>query len=143
MKRCAKCKKIKPFSDFLRAAKSSDGYYWSCKACNKDIRKLAEQRRSQRGRKYAPNVLRNMHLKKYGLTVDSFNEMLRKQDGKCAICKTDKPGGRYKVFMVDHCHETGKVRGLLCHICNVRLAAAGDNLENVMRLVRYLQRDGV
>ena len=58
---------------------------------------------------------------RYGITVDDFDRMLRDQDGKCAICGTTEPGGRRGVFAVDHDHQTGRVRGLLCFPCNRRL----------------------
>lgn len=60
---------------------------------------------------------------RYGITRATYDEMLAQQDGKCGICRADTPGnGRgNRYFDVDHCHETGKVRGLLCRQCNVLL----------------------
>lgn len=59
--------------------------------------------------------------KKYGLTVERYNEMLAAQGGACAICKSTKAGSKGQMFAVDHCHDSGRVRGLLCIACNSRL----------------------
>ena len=53
----------------------------------------------------------------YGMTLEDYDDLLKAQNFKCAICFTDKPTGKWKVFTVDHCHKTGKVRGLLCNEC--------------------------
>ena len=67
------------------------------------------------GGQYARWGRKHILKKLYGLTLESFDEMLKAQGGVCAICKqTDKTGK----FLVDHDHETGKVRGLLCRRCN-------------------------
>ena len=58
--------------------------------------------------------------KLYGITIDKYYEMLEQQNGLCGICKLDKCSTG-KNFCIDHDHETGKVRGLLCYSCNVRL----------------------
>jgi hypothetical protein len=62
------------------------------------------------------------YRKLYGIGVQQYDQMLTMQGGRCAICgtnKTDpKPNGRFRFFSVDHCHETNKVRGLLCLACN-------------------------
>lgn len=60
-------------------------------------------------------ISRKSDLKQYGLTLDSYTEMLQKQDSRCAICKEQK------TLVIDHCHKTGKVRGLLCIGCNTGL----------------------
>src|SRR5262245_24246278 len=59
---------------------------------------------------------------RYGITLADYDRMLSEQDGKCKICKSDKAGKTGQCFAVDHCHSTGKVRGLLCIDCNGRLA---------------------
>lgn len=59
----------------------------------------------------------NYLLKRYGITEDQYNELLRKQEGRCAVCGRD--GGKFKTKLaVDHDHKTGHVRGLLCKYCN-------------------------
>lgn len=73
---------------------------------------------------------------RYGITLNDFEALLAAQGGGCAICsiKFDDNAN------VDHCHETGRVRGLLCSACNTAIGRLGDNLDGVMRAVRYLER---
>ena len=81
-------------------------------------------------------------LRRHGLTSKQYADMLTAQDGKCAICKTDEPGGRkhHRHLYVDHCHTTGKVRGLLCNRCNVGLSRFRDD-SNLLRLaIAYLRK---
>lgn len=69
-------------------------------------------------------IWRKSHYKTtYGITVAEFDAMFAAQCGRCAICASDKPGGRWKRFAVDHCHNSNKVRGLLCTKCNTNLGA--------------------
>lgn len=77
--------------------------------------------------------------KRYGITPEEFDEMLAGQNGACAICETTEPEGRYGVFAVDHDHQTGKVRGILCSKCNSALGQMGDNEEGVLKFLHYLQ----
>ena len=58
---------------------------------------------------------------RYGITLQDYDRILSEQGGKCAICKSDKAGNKGQCFAVDHCHDTGKVRGLLCAGCNIRI----------------------
>lgn len=95
----------------------------------------------QKEKKTTPEANRKNALKtKYGLTESQFERMLADQNGACAICKTESPGGRHGTFHVDHCHDTGKVRGVLCHSCNVTLGRVGDSIDGVMRYLNYLER---
>jgi hypothetical protein len=68
--------------------------------------------------------------------------MLDKQNGCCANagCKTTSPGapGRSR-FYIDHCHKTNKIRGLLCHHCNLALGHVDDNIEKLKGLISYLE----
>lgn len=83
---------------------------------------------------------KDAHLKnKYGLTRTQFNEMLAAQGGCCAICGTTKPGGR-GTFHVDHCHNTGNIRSLLCNRCNNGLGHFNDNPELLEFAANYLRR---
>lgn len=68
---------------------------------------------------------RVQQLRQYGLTCDQYDAMFAEQDGLCAICGQPERAlerGRIRKLAVDHDHETGRVRGLLCYSCNVRLA---------------------
>jgi len=78
---------------------------------------------------------REFHLKKkYGIGMQEYHAMHAAQGGRCAICAADKTGGRGgpSLFHVDHCHATGKVRGLLCNACN-RMIGLGKDDPAVLR----------
>lgn len=79
------------------------------------------------------------HLRgKFGITLADYNEMLEQQEGLCAICRQPPRGQRRLV--VDHCHETGKVRQLLCHPCNSGMGLLQDNPELLAKAIQYLER---
>jgi Recombination endonuclease VII len=78
------------------------------------------------------------HLKrKYGLTIRQYDDLLHAQKGRCAICGTDKPG-HYRRFVVDHCHESGGVRGLLCERCNTGLGYYNHEPQLLSKAAAYL-----
>lgn len=81
-------------------------------------------------------------MKKYGLTDADYKALFDRQGGLCALCGTDRPGGRFKVLHVDHCHETGRVRGLLCHRCNVALGTLGDTPKSIAAALEYVEGKG-
>lgn len=71
----------------------------------------------------------------YGLSLEDYDAMLARQHGACAICKKKSD----KTLCVDHCHSTGKVRGLLCHKCNSALAFCNDDPSHFLAAIAYLQ----
>lgn len=75
--------------------------------------------------------------KKYGLTQERFDEMLRAQSGKCAI--GGEPFSKSLTPVVDHCHATGKVRGLLCKNCNTGIGMLKDRPENFIAAFNYIE----
>jgi hypothetical protein len=76
---------------------------------------------------------------KYGISLESYTKMLENQQGCCSICKT--PQVNLKITLaVDHCHSTGKVRGLLCRNCNLMIGFAKDNKELLSSAIRYLEK---
>lgn len=83
-----------------------------------------------------PEKKKNTALKtKFGITLDYYNELLNKQNGVCAICfKTDK-----RSLAVDHCHKTGRIRGLLCGKCNKALGLLNDDLATIEKIKDYLK----
>lgn len=73
----------------------------------------------------------------YGVTMDYYNQKLEEQGGVCVICKIS-PDSEKKRFHIDHCHTTGKVRGILCSNCNTALGSFRDNVESLNRAIEYL-----
>ena len=76
----------------------------------------------------------------YGMSLEEYNTLLESQQGCCAVCGTIEPGHNHRHFCVDHNHETGSVRGLLCHYCNRGLGFLGDSMKRVESLLAYLSR---
>jgi len=78
-------------------------------------------------------------VRKFGISVDEYETMLKVQHGVCAICGVDSNKSR-KHFAVDHDHETGKVRGLLCSCCNAGIGFFHENPEICLKARKYLRR---
>lgn len=76
----------------------------------------------------------------YGMTVADYDSLLLKQDGRCAICLTDKPSGKNGRLVVDHCHTTGNIRGLLCMKCNFMIGYASENSDTLKQGAAYIER---
>ena len=161
MKRCSKCGVEQPLDNFYRDAGCKDGIRPDCKACfaarakaryaktrERDIARVKawqQQNRerhlaSQRARHQRPDVKRrerDAHLRRsYGMTIDQYEEQLARQGGVCAICK--KPPRPDISLHVDHDHETGRIRGLICFGCNNILGSVGDEPARLIALVNYL-----
>ena len=116
-KMCSKCGQSKPRDQFAKNRSRRDGLAHYCKVCDK---KRYGEFKQKHPDKYKASQ-RKWHLwRTYGMTVHEFETLLEAQGGGCAICGTREPGGR-GTFCVDHEHETGEIRGLLCHECNTRL----------------------
>lgn len=87
-----------------------------------------------RKRSTTPSEKREQNLSsRYGLTTAQYEEILAKQGDKCALC-----GGQMARPVVDHCHQTGAVRGILCHPCNIKLPVVED-MGWVMLAWAYLE----
>lgn len=85
------------------------------------------------------NAFRDRQLRKdYGITLTEYESMLRLQHMKCAICRKESCASG-KNFAVDHNHKTGKVRGLLCMLCNNSLGGFRDNVRLLKRAIKYLE----
>ena len=87
---------------------------------------------------------KNSKLKRaYGITFDEYEELLSKQNKKCAICGIDNNGkyrNKPRAFAVDHCHTTGKIRGLLCSDCNTGIGLLKDNINFLQSAINYLNK---
>lgn len=96
-------------------------------------------RRAKRG----PDFYREANLKRaYGITQSDYERILAGQGGGCAICGNTKPNGRSRKYLhVDHCHDTGAVRGILCATCNSGLGSFSDNIGKLEKAVLYLKRN--
>lgn len=133
---CTVCKEEKPFSQFYNRKLSSDGKFYRCKTCdNKAHNKYREKHKERFNKLNRNRVLKN----KYGIDQEDYDVMLKEQDYVCAICG----GGQinnYVNFSVDHCHNTGKVRGLLCQTCNQGLGLFKENIITIQNAIKYLEK---
>lgn len=79
----------------------------------------------------------------YGITYSDYTRMLKEQDHKCSICRGEgfvMDASKHKLkLVVDHCHSSGKVRGLLCHNCNRALGLFQDSMSSLTRAIEYLK----
>jgi hypothetical protein len=131
MKQCTKCKEIKGSQDFKRSKRLKSGLDSWCKVCHYAQRTLnyKQYRVTEKKRE----------VKKYGITYETYLEMLAQQQHKCAIC--EKPEGYDKRKLhIDHCHVTGKVRQLLCSHCNTVLGKIHESFDMLDKIKAYLIR---
>jgi Autographiviridae endonuclease VII len=145
VKKCSKCGLEKSLVDFSKDKHTRDGKRGSCRDCNsqywKAWRAANKEIHQKRARDWAiqnPKKRRrsgkNCELKKlYGISLVQYEQMIEQQGGKCKICDSLMP-----IPCVDHCHETGKIRGLLCPRCNGGLGQFGDSRTLLYRAAGYL-----
>ena len=141
-KRCSKCREFKPIDSFYRDNRRN-GLCSECKSCY-DRRVLEYKRKhpekhraAQKKYKLSIQVVRRIEnkrlLKKYGISLEQFWKMLCEQQGRCAVCLSPSN------LQVDHDHNSGVVRGLLCLNCNRAAGLLDDNPELMEALARYLR----
>lgn len=132
MKRCPKCGETKPLSEFYALRAGWVGPY--CKPCTKaDVQRWQRENPEKHYRKQRRSDLK----RRYGLSESDYDKMLAAQDGRCPICGVIL--GEVQVA-VDHNHETGQVRGVLCHRCNRTLGLFGDDPGRLRRAAAYLRK---
>lgn len=109
--------------------------------CRKLLSDTKKQWRASGGG--SPSKNRNSMLKwSYGITQEDYDAMVIAQGDRCAICGTIEKGGNSKKYWhVDHNHETGRVRGLLCHRCNVAIGFMKENQDTLYMAQVYLLQD--
>ncbi len=131
LKRCPECGETKDRSEFTRNAQSSDGLSVYCRACRTAMKRAAylANRDEMRLRKRA---------QQFGITVDRLKELIKDQDNGCAICGRQCSTG--KALALDHDHETGAFRGLLCASCNRALGYLQDSPGVVRAALAYLEK---
>lgn len=156
---CTGCNQEKPLDSqhFTKDKYDPTGFTYKCKVCRakahkewalknpEKIKEINFKSRDKRKQFYSSpeGVIssRKAHLKrKYGITLDEFNKMLKKQDGKCAICGGTETRDKHKVMAVDHDHKTGKIRQLLCFKCNSALGNFNDDIQVLKKAIKYLKK---
>lgn len=136
-KKCKRCLKNKNITQYYVAyfIKNKPIYAASCKVCqNKQSLNWAKNNKESR---------KSILLKSlYGISLKEYYNLLKNQNNKCAICLTAENNKTKKYFDVDHCHKTGKVRGLLCQSCNSALGKFKDNVKILKKAITYLEKNG-
>lgn len=124
---CRTCQTEKPATDFYKTSPRK------CKVCHNAYRKEWVSKNLDKVH-YQGKVGR---LKRaYGLTKDEYDKLSENQQHLCAIC--NNPDTR--LLSVDHCHLTGKVRGLLCRKCNIAIGNFEDQIERLESAIEYLKK---
>lgn len=135
-KRCSKCKQEKPLSQFNKSRHSKTGLVSQCTPCRS---KAAKEYRHKNPHKVKQDITR---IWKYhgveNFTIEDYNLLFQQQKGCCKICGRHQKDMKKRLHL-DHCHKTGKVRGLLCSHCNSVLGFALDNVTVLENAVKYLK----
>jgi hypothetical protein len=113
--------------------------------CDKEANRVYQAQWRERNREKVNLQNFICQIKRYGLTLKDYFNLLEKQEGACAICGVHVLyaatwRGRRQRLVVDHCHETGTVRGLLCPDCNIGLGNFYDSVPRLKAAVAYLQQ---
>lgn len=158
MKECSNCKETKEVSEFGIDKYTNDGFNIRCKLCKRLKEKLNRllkpeiyKKEPHKWREYnkkcynKPEQKRKHKnralIKRFGITLDDFERMLNEQDGVCKICSEKEKVRNNLNLSVDHCHKTGKVRGLLCNRCNRAIGFMEDNVQLLKNAIKYLENN--
>lgn len=131
-KRCSKCKKEKELTEFGLKKYNTDGLNHYCKICENERAKKNYSNPVYRERKKYYQI-----KKLYGLSKEDYFEMLSNQNNKCSICGDGLLND--KNTHIDHSHTTGKIRGILCKKCNHILGNVNDDIQILLRMIKYLK----
>jgi hypothetical protein len=143
---CCKCHIALPLSEFYKNKRYKSGRKTTCIKCYNEDRRLYNIKnpglKAKHHRLYAlrhPDKMRDIQYKtNYGITLNDFNRLYKKQEGKCTIC--DKYN---KKLCVDHNHQTGNVRELLCGSCNKLLGFAKEDINILLGAINYIKRHSI
>ena len=139
-----------PYTDPEKRRAAKKAYYHRTKAERRAYQKAYYAKNKERlaaanRERYANQrdvYYERMIYNNYGITLDDYNRMFEEQNGVCKICHEtcDHPQRRKSgTLSIDHCHTTGKVRGLLCNQCNSLLGWARDNINTLQKAIEYLE----
>ncbi len=106
-------------------------YHWK----NRDVEVLKMRKHYHENRE---TIRRARNASKYGITLEEYDSLFVIQGGVCALCgePSDSEG---RLLSVDHCHDTGKVRGLLCSSCNMGIGIFDDDIASLEKAIAYLR----
>lgn len=142
IKHCSTCGTEKPIESFHRNPKTKDKRNAKCASCSSEYYKsyYSRVRRERGDHKFNNRSTWSSKLKqKFGITADDYDQMLENQNGVCKICLRTEPSGTR--LAVDHCHSTGKIRGLLCSNCNKGIGMFQDQPSLLNSAINYLNEN--
>lgn len=128
---CTTCEVVQPLTSFYKYPGEHKDVTSMCKSCRR--RYIKSRANRNRGKQLEA---------KYGLSLEGYNALLQQQANACALCGSEIPGHPSGHFVVDHNHNTGVIRGLLCTGCNVGLGHFRDNPALLLAAFGYLINDG-
>ena len=135
---CKNCKEDKPIAEFAKGKGYKDGIRPYCIVCRREYEvKSYHKHKHKRPYDYLSDKDRKLQ-RAFGISYEEYLIMLDAQQGGCAICGITSTGKR-KAFAVDHNHETGKVRGLLCSNCNTGIGNLREDEGIMLRAIEYLR----
>lgn len=148
MKTCSRCKVEKPKTEFTKMSRSKDKLQINCKSCKREQAKICYHKKPEHYKRKSNNWIKknpekNKHYSlkaAFNLTIEEYNELLIKQNYKCIICERHQNEFKLKLA-VDHCHKSGKIRGLLCGGCNTSLGNMKDNVFWLQNAINYLIKE--
>ncbi len=142
---CKKCQVI--YNREYRKKNKSKARQWAINRIEKNKTYRANNREKRNaylkmwGKRNPKKKRGQKYRHRYGIDIEDYNDILKKQKDRCAICGTKELNRKNaKFFAVDHCHKTGVVRGLLCYSCNALLGKAKDNIDIFLSAIKYLSR---
>ena len=124
------CGSMLDLSNFSNNKATKDGLSRICRKCDYVKRKAHNKKNPTKAKEWEL-------MSKYGITLEEYKSMYLSQEGKCTICTKE-----YRVLVVDHNHDTGSVRGLLCSNCNTGIGLLQDKPINLKRAMDYLLEKG-
>ena len=144
---CGRCSKRKRASEFYNSAKNGgQSLRYLCRVCererhaeyvNENKERINEYRRKRYHANKIPNVDQGLRYR-YGIDLVQYEEMLKEQGDRCAICRNHKSKFRKRMH-VDHCHDSKKVRGILCIRCNRAIGLLMHNHQFALSAAKYLK----
>lgn len=139
MKKCTKCGIQKPLSEFRKKIDGKFNVGAQCKFCINLAQSNTLVKKPKRTEEERKNLYKSRAFnRKYGISKEDFYVLRSKQNNKCAICENELEND--KKSHMDHCHDTGKLRGVLCTTCNVGLGMFKDSLPIIKSAVKYLKK---
>lgn len=142
LKECSKCKELKNTTEYYK--RSDTGKYRNeCKSCRNDYNLKLYHTNPKQKDNHRKAAWKHQIKKNYSMSPEDYYELLENQEGKCKICRIHIDDIEKHVLYIDHCHTTGKVRGLLCQQCNSGLGMFKDRIDLLVKAIRYLDDNNI